>query len=101
MVAQMVEELGHTVVAEAANIKDALELAQTAEYDIAILDINVGGERIDPAADVIAGRHLPFVFASGYGVAGLPEKLRHGRMRQKPFLIERLDEAIQETIGGR
>ena len=54
MVAQMVEELGHTVVAEAANIKDALELAQTAEYDIAILDINVGGERIDPVADVIA-----------------------------------------------
>jgi CheY-like chemotaxis protein len=101
MVAQMVEELGHTVVAEAANIKDALELAQTAEYDIAILDINVGGERIDPVADVIAGRHLPFVFASGYGVAGLTEKLRHGRMLQKPFLIERLDEAIQETIGGR
>ena len=40
MMTDMLEELGHIVVAEAANIKEALALAQTADFEIAILDIN-------------------------------------------------------------
>ena len=42
MIAGIVEELGHTVVAEAGNISDVLKLAKTADFGIAILDINVG-----------------------------------------------------------
>jgi hypothetical protein len=63
MIADMVEELGHTVVAEAATIEEASALAKTSNFEIAILDINVGGERIDPVAEIIAGRRLPFIFA--------------------------------------
>lgn len=44
----MLEELGHIVVAEAA--KQASALAMAADFEMAILDINVGGERIDPIA---------------------------------------------------
>jgi DNA-binding NarL/FixJ family response regulator len=43
-IAGMIEELGHTVAAEAGNIADALKLAKTADFGIAILDINVGGQ---------------------------------------------------------
>jgi DNA-binding NarL/FixJ family response regulator len=57
MIAGMIEELGHAVVAEAGNIADALRLAKTAEFGIAILDINVGGDRIEPVAEIIDGRH--------------------------------------------
>jgi DNA-binding NarL/FixJ family response regulator len=39
MIADMLDELGHTVVAEAGNIDSALRLAETSEFDIAILDI--------------------------------------------------------------
>jgi CheY-like chemotaxis protein len=70
MIAGMVEELGHSVVGEAANISDALQLARTAEFDVAILDINVAGSRIDPVAAMIHSRGLPFIFASGYVAAG-------------------------------
>jgi DNA-binding NtrC family response regulator len=101
MVGDMVEELGHTVVAEAANIKEALVLAQTSNFEIAILDINVGGERIDPVADIIARRGLPFIFASGYGAAGLSEKFCERRVLQKPFVLERLGQAIEEALEGR
>lgn len=99
MIAGMIEELGHTVVAEAGNISDALKLARTADFEIAILDINVRGDRIDPVAEIINGRHLPFVFASGYGTAGLPEKFRDRPAVQKPFLIQRLDEAITSALA--
>lgn len=99
MIAGMIEELGHTVVAEAGNIDDALKLAQTADFEIAILDINVGGDRIEPVAEIIDSRHLPFIFASGYGAAGLPEKFRDRPALQKPFQISKLREVIEAALG--
>ncbi len=42
MLAEMVEELGHRVVAEAGNIVAGQALAETAIFDLAILDINIG-----------------------------------------------------------
>jgi DNA-binding NtrC family response regulator len=98
MMVDMVEELGHIVAAEASNIQEASALAQTANFEIAVLDVNVGGERIDPVAEIIASRGLPFVFASGYGAIGAPEKFRHHLILQKPFHLERLGIAIEETI---
>jgi DNA-binding NtrC family response regulator len=98
MIAGMAEELGHTVVAEAGNINDALTLARTANFEIAVLDINVAGERIEPVAEIVAGRDLPFIFASGYGTAGAPQKFRDRPILQKPFSIERFGKAIEEVF---
>lgn len=70
MTAQMVEELGHRVVAEAGNIKDAEPLALNAQFDLAILDINIAEESIYPIALIVEKRGLPLLFASGYGRAG-------------------------------
>ena len=98
MIAGMIEELGHTVVAEAANIGDALKLARTAGFQLAVLDINIAGDRIDPVAEIINQRHLPFVFASGYGAAGMPEKFRDRPILQKPFVIERLQQAMETAL---
>jgi CheY-like chemotaxis protein len=99
MIAGMIEELGHVVVAQAATIDDALKLAGTADFEIAVLDINVAGDRIEHVAEIINERHLPFVFASGYGAAGMPAKFRNRPVLQKPFLIERLREAIEAALG--
>lgn len=98
MIAGMIEELGHDVVAEAGNITEALKLANTADFDIAILDINVGGQRIEPVAELIHERLLPFVFASGYGAAGLPKKFRDRTVLQKPFLVKQLADAIAVAL---
>ena len=98
MIVGMIEELGHTVVAEASNIDQALHLAQTADFDIAVLDINVGGERIEPVADIVSRRNLPFIFASGYGAAGAPERFRDRTVLQKPFLLAKLGDAIQTAL---
>ncbi|MBV9532143.1 MAG: response regulator, partial [Bradyrhizobium sp.] len=46
MVADMLEELGYTIAAEAGEISEAIRLAQTTYYDLAILDVNVNGKVI-------------------------------------------------------
>jgi CheY-like chemotaxis protein len=73
MLSEMMDELGHVVVAEAGSIEAARPLAETAEFDVAILDINIDGLNIQPVAEIIERRGLPFLFVSGYGVYGLPE----------------------------
>jgi CheY-like chemotaxis protein len=98
MVAEMIEELGHTVVAEASNLKQALGLAQTASFDVAILDINLSGQRIDPVAEILSLRNLPFIFASGYGDGCLTDRFRDRPTLQKPFILSQLAEAIETAL---
>src|SRR5882672_10430883 len=69
----MLGELGYTVAAAAANMNEALEAAKNADFDLAILDVNLNGEPVSPVADALVARGVPFVFATGYGEHGLPE----------------------------
>src|SRR5215475_5832731 len=98
MVSDMLEELGYTVSAEAGEIGEALRLAGTTYFDLAILDVNVNGKVISPVADLIKARNRPFIFATGYGSSGLPEEYRDRPALQKPFQIETLARVIESTL---
>jgi len=100
MVADMLEELGYSIAAEAGEIEQALKLAQTADFDIAILDVNVNGKLISPVAEVIEARNRPFIFATGYGTQGLPPEYRDRPALQKPFQMEGLAAMIERTLKG-
>jgi CheY-like chemotaxis protein len=98
MVADMLDELGFHVTAEAGEIGEALRLAQSAEFDLAILDVNVNGKVISPVAELIKARNRPFIFATGYGSSGLPEEYRDRPALQKPFQIETLAKMIDTAL---
>ena len=98
MVADMLQELGYSVAAEAGEINEAIRLVQSTEFDFAILDVNVNGKVISPVADLIKARNRPFIFATGYGSSGLPEEYRDRPALQKPFQIETLARVIEQTL---
>jgi CheY-like chemotaxis protein len=91
----MLVDLGHTLAGEAGRIDDALALAQQGEFDLAILDVNLNGQPISPVVEVLVERGLPFVFATGYGARGVPERYRQRPTLQKPFQADALAEAIE------
>jgi CheY-like chemotaxis protein len=91
----MLTDLGHTVAGEAGRIDEALALAGKAEFDIAILDVNLNGQPITPVVEVLIKRGLPFVFATGYGQRGVPEPYRTSPTLQKPFQTEALAHALE------
>ena len=99
LLADMIEELEHRVVAEAGNIQEALVLAETAVFDLAILDINIAGSSIVPVAEIIDRRGLPFLFISGYGSAARPEAFIERPTLQKPLMLSKLGEAINAILG--
>lgn len=98
MVADMLEELGFRVVAEAGEIGEAIRLVQSTDFDLAILDVNVNGKVISPVADLIKARNRPFIFATGYGSSGLPEDYRDRPALQKPFQLETLGKMIDSAL---
>jgi len=100
MVADMLEELGFSVAAEAGEINEAIRLAQCTDFDLAILDVNVNGKVISPVAELIKMRNRPFIFATGYGSSGLPEEYRDRPALQKPFQLETLGRLIDSTLKG-
>lgn len=98
MVAGMLEELGHTVAAEAGRIEQAIELATSSEFNLAILDLNVAGNMSFPVAEIIRARDLPVIFASGYGAQTLPAEYRGYPLLQKPFTVGQLERQISITL---
>lgn len=98
MVSDMLEELGYKIAAEAGDIDEAVRLVQCTDFDIAILDVNVNGKVISPVAEAVQLRGRPFVFATGYGVQGLPEKFRDRPALQKPFQMDTLARMIDNVL---
>jgi len=81
----MLAELGHEVAGVVPRVGEALSAVQGQVFDIAILDVHLHGQSAYPVADALIERGRPFVFATGYGERGLPEKYRGLPVLTKPF----------------
>lgn len=77
-------EAGYRVL-KAARLLAAIDLAQSAQIDAAILDINLGGTEIFPAAAILRKRGIPFLFSSSYKRNRLPPDFCGSHMLQKPY----------------
>ena len=94
----MLGELGYTIAAAVGRIDDAVKLAKTGEFDVAILDVNLNGQTVSPVAEILEARGLPFVFATGYGERGLPERFSNRPTLQKPFQQENLGRILSQAF---
>lgn len=95
MIEDILEVLGCEVVATASRLDDAITKAQALAVDMAVLDVNLAGQVSYPVADILRARHIPFVFATGYGMAGLPTELQDAPVLSKPFREDQLAEALR------
>ena len=95
MICDMLEELGHKVVAEAGTLKQAIEMARVADFDLAILDVKLGDETTELVAEITRRRGLPFFFLTGHTSGGLPGGFRNAPRLGKPVLCSALAKMIE------
>lgn len=98
LIEDMLAELGCTVIGPAIDLEQALALAAEAEIDIAVLDLNIDGERSFAVADTLAARGVPFIFATGYASDGLPRAHDRVVILEKPFQQEELGQALRRAL---
>ncbi len=99
LIEDMLADLGCEIVASAAGLGRACELARTAGIDFAILDLNLNGASAIPVARILRERHIPFVFSTGYGVRGVSEEFAFHPLLAKPFVIADLQEKISAALA--
>lgn len=100
MIEDMLEDMGCRIAGCAASIGEALRCIEAGGFDFALLDLNLGDTNAGPVADALAKSGVPFVFASGYGRAGVPFHLKDRPVIRKPFTAADLKRVLSEHAHG-
>ncbi|PVM82959.1 response regulator [Caulobacter endophyticus] len=78
-------EAGARVLGPFGRVEDAQRLIESGQaVDIAILDIDLVGDRVFPVADMLRERGTPFLFATGYDPDIIPSRLSDVPRLEKP-----------------
>jgi CheY-like chemotaxis protein len=96
MAEEMIMDLGASVIGPARSVDEALKLAESADIDLALLDVNLNGARVDPVLARLKERGVPVVLATGYGTTALdvPQDVP---IIRKPYTEERLGFILAAT----
>lgn len=93
---------GYEVVGPAASLSTAVAKAQSERIDGAVLDVNLGGVYVWPAAEVLAGRGIPFVIMTGFGAAlDVPPAFAAVPRLGKPLEPRSLLDALGRMLAGK
>lgn len=90
LIEDMLETAGCLVFGPIPRIADALKAVDHGSYDAAILDVNLAGDRVDPVAEALSQRNVPFMFVTGYGTGSLPAEFAERPRLCKPFKMAEL-----------
>jgi CheY-like chemotaxis protein len=100
LIEDMLDEFGCKLVGPATNVPRALELIDKEKVDIAVLDLNLDGKDTYAIADALRQKHVPFIFATGYGSTGVRPEYGDRPVLQKPFQAKDLETALAEALAG-
>lgn len=103
MLEDAVEQCGHIVGATVGNISDALNAVSTGDFDVALLDINLNGQRAHALPITLSAQRKPFAFITGYGEAGILSRFRDAPVLAKPFRLDTFRDVLArlETASGK
>lgn len=78
--------VGAKVLGPFGRVEEARRLVEGEQaIDLAILDIDLFGDRVFPVADLLRARRTPFLFATGYDPEVIPQRFSDVPRLEKPF----------------
>jgi PAS domain S-box-containing protein len=96
MIQECLTELGFRIVGPVCTASDAMAAAKAGDFDAAILDINLGDGMVYQVAEILARRHVPFVFVTGYDADSVDSRFRDIPILQKPVEREMLQKLFAQ-----
>ena len=103
LIATLIEDMllsaGCVVAGPIPRLAEALDAVDRGIFDAAILDVNLGGDRVYPVADALSRRNVPFVFVTGYSTGALPEEYAGRPSLCKPFKMADLLGTLSSVVA--
>ena len=94
-ITEALERAGYEVIGPVATAGEAERLAREEILDAAVLDVELQGETVFAAADLLMRQGVPFVILSGYGAEDLPVRFRGRPGLGKPCPAELLPPMLE------
>lgn len=91
----ILDMLGHVVVASSASYADASAAIDAGGFDLAVLDVNLGADPVFPLADRLKAVGTTIVFATGSHPDTLPERFRDAAVLEKPYAFQAVEAALK------
>ena len=89
------------VVGPVTTVAAALKRIEVAQFDAALLDMNIAGERIDAVAAALIRKNIPIAFLTGYGRERLPPDFSGATVLNKPFMPAQVLTTIEAILGSK
>ena len=90
----ILDMLGCTLTGSAATMDEAWRLVEAHEFDVAILDVNIGSDPVYPLADAVRERGVPVIFATGSLPDSLPERFADCPVLEKPYIYAGVEASL-------
>ena len=100
MLEDFLDSLGHTVAATCDTVSDALARVVQGGFDVAIIDVNLNGERVWPVADLLAEKGVPYILATGGHIEPPPTEHASVPVLSKPFTLDAIEPALEQACGS-
>jgi CheY-like chemotaxis protein len=89
-IAELLEDMGSTPVGPAISVVTALPIALHEQLDAALLDVSLIDQSVEPVAEVLDRRGVPFAVVTARSRDHLPQSLRVRPYIEKPFTDRQL-----------
>jgi CheY-like chemotaxis protein len=101
MLEDMLHDLRIGAVLIAMDRPAASEMASTASFDCAILDVYLHGKVTFPIADILVARGIPFMFSTGASQDVIDERFKDRPVLAKPFSEETFRTVLAGILPAR
>ncbi len=94
-------ELGFTVAGTVAQVPEAIAFIEGENpIDAALLDVNIGAQKIDPVADLLAARACPLSSRPAMAAPACRSPHNKRAVVQKPFRLEEIAAALRSEMSA-
>lgn len=99
MIEMMLEDLGCETVVAASTIETALARVAEQDFDIAMLDMNLGGADSHRVANALDAKKVPYLFCTGNSSGDRRDHVSERLVLMKPFQFDVLVTALTGLLG--
>jgi DNA-binding response OmpR family regulator len=99
-IGDLLADIGCEAVGPFCSVATGVPTALREPLDAALLDLFLADESVEPIAQILERRGIPYAFITAYGRGHLPENMQHRPYLNKPFTDGEIGALVTALLGG-